>query len=97
VDSSEQSTGAAGAQPQTERNGLSQSNKHKRRPPRIEIREDFCKACGICVAFCPTNVLKLKQGHVCVANLLACTKCMMCELRCPDFAIAVFDPDKGEV
>ncbi|MDP8255574.1 MAG: 4Fe-4S binding protein [Candidatus Alcyoniella australis] len=66
----------------------------KRKPPRIEIREDFCKACGICVEFCPANVLELRQTHVVVVNLAACTKCMMCELRCPDFAIAVFDLDE---
>ena len=73
------------------------NNRKKRRPPRIEIRQDFCKACGICVEFCPAGVLAMKQNTAYVKDLKACTKCMMCELRCPDFAISVFDPDKGEI
>jgi NAD-dependent dihydropyrimidine dehydrogenase PreA subunit len=28
-------------------------------------------------------------GKVMVVNLLACNKCLLCELLCPDFAIVV--------
>ncbi len=27
---------------------------------RIEIDLDFCKGCGICVAFCPKEAIKMK-------------------------------------
>ncbi len=64
--------------------------KKKRKPPRIEINTRFCKGCNICVAFCPAKVLAIKGAKAAVVNLEACTTCMMCELRCPDFAIAVF-------
>jgi len=61
----------------------------KKVPPRIEINNRFCKGCGICVAFCPTQVLGMREGKVVVLKLEACTTCLFCELRCPDFAIAV--------
>lgn len=57
--------------------------------PQIEIIEKLCKACNICVEFCPKDVLEIKGLTVVVKNLDACTKCMQCELRCPDFAIKV--------
>jgi len=28
----------------------------------IEINEDLCKGCGLCVAFCSKNVLKCQIG-----------------------------------
>ena len=56
---------------------------------RIEIKESWCKGCEICVAFCPTNVLAMENGKAVVKDLDQCTACMMCELRCPDFAISV--------
>ncbi len=59
--------------------------------PRIEIDASRCKGCSICVDFCPTNVLEMKGSLVTVVNLEACTRCQLCDLRCPDFAIRVFD------
>jgi 2-oxoglutarate ferredoxin oxidoreductase subunit delta len=67
-----------------------ESPKRKRKPPVIEIKASFCKGCSICVAFCPTQVLAMKEGKAVVARLEKCTTCMFCELRCPDFAIAVY-------
>jgi 2-oxoglutarate ferredoxin oxidoreductase subunit delta len=66
------------------------SPKRKRKPPVIKINAAFCKGCSICVAFCPTQVLMMKEGKAVVAHLEKCTTCYFCELRCPDFAIAVF-------
>ncbi len=59
--------------------------------PRIEIDAVRCKGCAICVDFCPTKVLEMKGTIVAVKNLEACTRCQLCDLRCPDFAIRVFD------
>ncbi len=53
------------------------------------IRERYCKGCNICVAFCPKQVLVLKDGKVFPERPEACIGCKMCELRCPDFAIEV--------
>ncbi|MEN6297666.1 MAG: 4Fe-4S dicluster domain-containing protein [Rectinema sp.] len=53
------------------------------------IRENYCKGCNICVAFCPKQVLELRNGKVFPARPDDCIGCRMCELRCPDFAIEV--------
>ncbi len=63
----------------------------EKRLPRIEINERLCKGCSICVDFCPTNVLEMRGTVVAVKDLAACTRCQLCDLRCPDFAIQVFD------
>jgi len=53
------------------------------------IRESYCKGCGICVAFCPRKVLSLRSGKAFAERPDDCIGCLMCELRCPDFAIEV--------
>lgn len=53
------------------------------------IREKYCKGCGICVAFCPKQLLVLKNGKVFPERPEICIGCHMCEYRCPDFAIEV--------
>jgi len=57
---------------------------------KIEIFEAWCKACGICVAFCPQGCLARDEAGVpVVAAAGKCTGCGWCEIHCPDFAIAV--------
>ena len=54
------------------------------------INREWCKGCGICVHFCPTNVLELDDEDKSVAARLEdCICCLQCELRCPDLAIEV--------
>ncbi|MEW6548553.1 MAG: 4Fe-4S dicluster domain-containing protein [Spirochaetota bacterium] len=53
------------------------------------VREKYCKGCGICVAFCPRQLLVLKNGKVFPERPEICIGCRMCEYRCPDFAIEV--------
>ena len=55
----------------------------------ITVKPEWCKGCGICVAFCPKDVLEMEGGKAKVVRLDDCIKCMLCELRCPDFAITV--------
>lgn len=70
--------------------------KKEKTPAKIEIIYENCKACDICVDVCPQNVLAMRkdstkwEGYVVeVVNLEKCTKCMLCEVECPDFAIKV--------
>ena len=66
-----------------------QYNGHK-------IERSWCKGCGICVAFCPKQVLELDtEGKVSVARPQDCICCQMCELRCPDLAIEVICDETG--
>ncbi len=57
----------------------------------ITVIKGHCKGslCNICVAYCPEKVLAMGFRHVEIVNADACTKCMLCEIRCPDFAIFV--------
>jgi len=57
---------------------------------RIIVNEGWCKACGICINFCPKNVFNVNDNGFPVAERITdCIHCMLCELRCPDFAIGV--------
>lgn len=54
----------------------------------VKIKLDWCKGCGICVAFCPKKVLGLnKLLKVEMLDRENCIKCGQCEMRCPDYAI----------
>ena len=62
----------------------------------ITIKMARCKGCGICVAFCPKQVLALDElGKVHVVNGEACIACGQCELRCPDYAIYIKAEENG--
>ena len=57
----------------------------------ISIKMARCKGCGICVAFCPKQVLALDAlGKVQVANPEACIGCASCAQVCPDACIEVY-------
>ena len=54
----------------------------------VKINKAWCKSCGICIAFCPKQVLGFDEhGKVDMLDRDGCIKCGQCELRCPDFAI----------
>ncbi len=54
------------------------------------IIKDWCKGCGICIHFCPKQVLELDgKDKAIAARPEDCICCKLCELRCPDLAIEV--------
>ena len=74
---------------------MTAEGKKKKDEPRIDIYKAWCKACGICVAFCPTEALaKDEAGNPYVKDIGKCIRCGWCEIRCPDFAITVGQRDK---
>ncbi len=61
------------------------------------IFHDWCKACGICIRFCPKQVFeKNGEGKPVVVRPDLCIGCRFCETHCPDFAIAISErfPDR---
>ncbi|MEN8142054.1 MAG: 4Fe-4S dicluster domain-containing protein [Thermodesulfobacteriota bacterium] len=61
------------------------------------IYRDWCKACGICIAFCPKNVYgRDEEGKPVIERSDDCIGCLFCEIHCPDFAITIQDryPDR---
>lgn len=64
--------------------------------PEITVFTDWCKQCGICVTFCPQQVLAMDENRqVFAKHPEKCIACHMCELRCPDFAITVKEAPKA--
>jgi 2-oxoglutarate ferredoxin oxidoreductase subunit delta len=58
----------------------------------IIINREFCKGCGICVAFCPEKVLELDSDEKAVVVAQEkCTACGLCERLCPDIAIELIE------
>jgi len=69
---------------------MAETKRKKKETPKIDIFKAWCKACGICVAFCPTDALaKDEAGNPYVKDIEKCINCGWCEIRCPDFAITV--------
>ena len=63
----------------------------------IEIEQDFCKGCQLCIAFCPKNVIS-PAGKLNASGYLSvmftdngeCTGCAICAVVCPEVAIEVY-------
>jgi 2-oxoglutarate ferredoxin oxidoreductase subunit delta len=63
---------------------------------RVRIFSDWCKGCGICVAFCPGKVFEMgKDGKAKVVREEECLNCGFCEMHCPDFAVSVRPKDES--
>ncbi|MDX1436514.1 MAG: ferredoxin family protein [Anaerolineales bacterium] len=63
----------------------------------IEIDEEYCKGCELCVWSCPQDVLIIDETRLTMrgyhpARLVedGCTGCAICALMCPEAAITVY-------
>jgi 2-oxoglutarate ferredoxin oxidoreductase subunit delta len=73
---------------------VSSSASKSKKKWAIVVEPDYCKSCGICIEFCPTQVLEFSDERNSIGGFYPvvvdpekCTNCRMCEMRCPDFAI----------
>ena len=84
-----------------EQSTAAESEKTAKRPkklPRGEVHvfDNWCKGCGLCIAFCPQEVLEANgEGHPVVAQPELCTACNWCYIHCPDLAIVVRKLDEA--
>ncbi len=70
--------------------------RHRRGCKLIEITENLCKGCEICIEFCPLKVFEKsdklnRKGYYLpvVTDEDQCVGCRLCELLCPEFAIII--------
>ena len=68
----------------------------------VVIDDRYCKGCDICIHVCPKKILELSKevnsrGYFMpyVIDASKCTKCLQCELLCPDFAIFIVGNKEG--
>jgi 2-oxoglutarate ferredoxin oxidoreductase subunit delta len=63
----------------------------------IEISQELCKGCELCVSFCPKRLISTSNKLNASGYLPAvfkdngeCTGCAVCALVCPEVAIEVY-------
>lgn len=68
---------------------------------KLMILPERCKGCGFCIEFCPQHILvrspRMNSKGYHPVNIIddsKCTRCDMCGMICPDFAISVVDAVK---
>lgn len=66
----------------------------------VQIAEDLCKGCELCVVVCPENVLEMtdelneKGWPIVTLARTGCTGCQMCARACPDGVFTVLQEDR---
>ncbi|HEB49892.1 MAG TPA: 2-ketoglutarate oxidoreductase subunit delta [Desulfobulbus sp.] len=74
----------------TTRKTAGSGRKKKKQRYDVSFYHDWCKACGICMAFCPREIILAdRTGKPEITDPDRCVGCRFCELHCPDFAITV--------
>lgn len=70
---------------------------------RVEIDQERCKGCGLCIDACPTGTLDFSEGFnakgyhpAAVLNPEKCIGCGFCYQMCPDVCITVSTLEKAK-
>jgi 2-oxoglutarate ferredoxin oxidoreductase subunit delta len=68
----------------------------KKKSVNIHLNPEWCKGCYICFEACPKKVFEKspevsEKGYqpVVVAHPECCSRCLQCEMLCPDLAINI--------
>jgi 2-oxoglutarate ferredoxin oxidoreductase subunit delta len=63
---------------------------------KVTINRNWCKGCGYCVSYCPTDALEMSKTYNAkgyhppqLKTADNCRDCKFCEMVCPEFAIFV--------
>lgn len=64
---------------------------------RLKFDDERCKACELCVFYCPQGILKLDKHQinslgfhpVTITDEEKCNGCAICAMMCPDMIIQV--------
>lgn len=64
---------------------------------RLKFDDERCKACELCITFCPQGILQLNPDQmnilgyhpVSVSDEEKCNGCAICAMMCPDMIIMV--------
>jgi len=54
------------------------------------ITKNTCSGCGTCLDVCPTEAIRMKDGHAVIT--IECTDCGACPRFCPEGAIKLAAP-----
>lgn len=72
-------------------------SKKLKKMAKIIINKDKCKACFLCIEFCPKKILtvdkdlnKLGYNSVNMDSKGECSGCCICAIMCPDCCIEVY-------
>ncbi len=55
----------------------------------LQLDEEKCTGCGMCLLVCPHAVLGMNDGHARIENRDACMECGACAQNCPTEAVTV--------
>ncbi len=55
----------------------------------LELNEDRCDGCGMCVLVCPHTVFAVEKKKARIVERDACMECGACALNCPEEALTV--------
>ena len=60
----------------------------------IELDQDLCSGCGVCIAVCPFEAIRLEKSDenlVAIIDENKCKRCGLCRAACPAGAITIKD------
>ena len=95
--STEEKTAVDSAQETARPKSSTEKQLGRKRSARVTVFANWCKGCGLCVAFCPQQVFEEDdESHPVVAHPERCTFCNWCAMHCPDFAIVVIAEEEPQ-